>query len=77
MAAGCPGTPRRGGLAPDHHREQPCDYRDNGNERYYPVKTADRRYHAVYRHYRALADTGRTWRSSAAAALTSIWTWTR
>ena len=35
--------------------EEPCDYRDNGNERYYPVKTADGRYQALYQDYRALA----------------------
>jgi UDP-galactopyranose mutase len=37
--------------------EEPCDYRDNGNERYYPVKTADQRYQKVYREYRAMAET--------------------
>jgi UDP-galactopyranose mutase len=36
--------------------EEPCDYRDNGNERYYPVKTADQRYQKLYRAYRELAD---------------------
>ena len=36
--------------------EEPCDYRDNGNERYYPVKTADQRYQTLYRAYRDLAD---------------------
>ena len=36
--------------------EQPCDYRDNGRERYYPVKTADGRYQDLYRAYRTLAD---------------------
>ncbi|HEY1414118.1 MAG TPA: FAD-dependent oxidoreductase [Rhodopila sp.] len=35
--------------------EEPCDYRDNDNERYYPVKTADGRYQALYQDYRALA----------------------
>ena len=35
--------------------EEPCDYRDNGNERYYPVKTADGRYQALFQQYRALA----------------------
>jgi UDP-galactopyranose mutase len=35
--------------------EEPCDYRDNGMERYYPVKTADNRYDALYRAYRQLA----------------------
>jgi UDP-galactopyranose mutase len=35
--------------------EEPCNYRDNNNERYYPVKTADGRYQTLYRAYRALA----------------------
>lgn len=37
-------------------REEPCDYRDNGFERYYPVKTSDDRYGAIYRQYQALAE---------------------
>ncbi len=37
-------------------REEPCDYRDNDLERYYPVKTSDGRYDAVYRQYKAQAD---------------------
>lgn len=37
-------------------REEPCDYRDNNLERYYPVKTTDGRYDAVYRQYRSLAE---------------------
>jgi UDP-galactopyranose mutase len=36
-------------------REEPCDYRDNQMERYYPVKTADDRYTALYEKYKALA----------------------
>ena len=36
--------------------EEPCDYRDNNNERYYPVKTADGRYQALYHEYRRLAE---------------------
>jgi UDP-galactopyranose mutase len=36
--------------------EEPCDYRDNNNERYYPVKTADQRYQKLYRAYRDMAD---------------------
>jgi UDP-galactopyranose mutase len=36
-------------------REDPCDYRDNNMERYYPVKTADGRYTALYEKYRELA----------------------
>ena len=37
-------------------QEEPCDYRDNANERYYPVKTADGRYQTLYRAYKDLAD---------------------
>ena len=36
-------------------REEPCDYRDNNYQRFYPVKTADGRYNALYERYRALA----------------------
>lgn len=35
--------------------EEPCDYRDNGFERYYPVKTEDNRYDHLYREYVTLA----------------------
>jgi len=35
--------------------EEPCDYRDNNMERYYPVRTADDRYQAVYNRYKQLA----------------------
>jgi UDP-galactopyranose mutase len=37
-------------------REEPCDYRDNNFERYYPVKTADGRYSKLYDQYKALAE---------------------
>ena len=37
-------------------REEPCDYRDNGMERYYPVKVSDGRYDLAYRRYKAEAD---------------------
>ncbi len=37
-------------------REEPCDYRDNDLERYYPVKTSDGRYDKVYQQYKTLAD---------------------
>ncbi len=37
-------------------REEPCGYRDNDLERYYPVKTSDGRYDAIYRQYRELAE---------------------
>jgi UDP-galactopyranose mutase len=36
--------------------EEPCDYRDNGYERYYPVRTADGRYQKVYAQYLELAE---------------------
>ena len=36
--------------------EEPCDYKENNFERYYPVKTADGRYHALYQKYRDLAE---------------------
>ena len=36
--------------------EEPCDYRENNRERYYPVKTADGRYDQVYAQYKSLAD---------------------
>jgi UDP-galactopyranose mutase len=35
--------------------EEPCDYRDNGMERYYPVRTADGRYQSLYQAYLKLA----------------------
>ena len=35
--------------------EEPCDYRDNELERYYPVKTKDGRYDALYRRYAELS----------------------
>ena len=35
--------------------EEPCDDRDNGMERYYPVKTQDGRFDALYARYRDLA----------------------
>jgi len=35
--------------------EEPCDDRDNGMERYYPVKTSDGRFDAVYCRYKELA----------------------
>ena len=36
--------------------EEPCDYRDNDLERYYPVKDADGAYREAYLKYTALAD---------------------
>jgi len=37
-------------------QEEPCDYRDNDLERYYPVKTSDGRHEAVYRRYKERAE---------------------
>ena len=37
-------------------KEEPCDYRDNDLERYYPVKTSDGRHEAVYRRYKKRAE---------------------
>ncbi|MGU3330816.1 FAD-dependent oxidoreductase [Methylobacterium mesophilicum] len=31
--------------------EEPCDYRENGFERYYPIKTTDNRYENLYKKY--------------------------
>lgn len=31
--------------------EEPCDYRANDRERYYPVKTTDGRYYSLYKKY--------------------------
>ena len=39
--------------------EEPCDYADNNFERYYPVKTSDGRYEAIYDKYKALAERSR------------------
>lgn len=35
--------------------EEPCDYRDNNFERYYPVQTADNRYGEIYNRYKNLS----------------------
>jgi UDP-galactopyranose mutase len=37
-------------------REEPCDYRDNDFERYYPIKTSDGRQEATYRSYKKRAE---------------------
>lgn len=37
-------------------QEEPCDYRDNDLERYYPVKTSDGRYDRIYLRYKARAE---------------------
>ena len=36
--------------------EEPCDYRENAMERYYPIRTADQRYQNLYRAYGKLAE---------------------
>ena len=36
-------------------REEPCDYRENNFERYYPVKTADGRFQKIYSQYHELS----------------------
>ena len=36
--------------------EEPCDYRDNAMERYYPVKTSDGRYEDIYLKYKDLSE---------------------
>ena len=46
----------RGGETVTRTTEEPCDYRDNDLERYYPVKTANGCYDERYRAYRALAE---------------------
>ncbi|WP_065323916.1 FAD-dependent oxidoreductase [Tritonibacter mobilis] len=35
--------------------EEPCSYEDNNFERYYPVKTSDNRYAAIYKKYQEQA----------------------
>jgi UDP-galactopyranose mutase len=37
-------------------REEPCDYRDNDMERYYPVKTSDGRVDGIFQSYKSLAE---------------------
>ena len=37
-------------------REEPCDYRENNFERYYPVKTNDDRYGDIYQKYKKLSE---------------------
>ncbi|MET7242013.1 FAD-dependent oxidoreductase [Methylobacterium sp. EM32] len=39
-----------------HTLEEPCDYKDNAFERYYPVKTADMRFQKIYKKYAELAE---------------------
>lgn len=35
--------------------EEPCDYKQNSMERYYPVKTAEKKFEAIYKKYQMLA----------------------
>ena len=37
-------------------QEEPCDYKDNNYERYYPVKTPDDRFGEIYKKYRNLKE---------------------
>ena len=37
-------------------QEEPCDYKDNNYERYYPVKTSDDRFGEIYKKYRNLKE---------------------
>jgi len=37
-------------------QEEPCDYKDNNYERYYPVKTSDDRFGRIYKKYRDLKE---------------------
>jgi len=39
--------------------EEPCDYRDNNFERYYPVKDADGKNREIYKKYESLVDTSK------------------
>lgn len=50
-----PGHDNPAGAAALVTREEPCDYRDNHMERYYPVKTADGVYVDRYGQYRQMA----------------------
>ena len=50
-----PGHAVRQGHLKTVTREEPCDYRDNGLERYYPVKTSDGRHGRLYEQYAQLA----------------------
>ena len=49
--------PHHGGTGPLRSLtlEEPCDYRDNDYERYYPVKDSGGVYEALYQRYRRLA----------------------
>lgn len=39
--------------------EEPCDYRENGMERYYPVRASDDRFESLYRRYRQRSEARR------------------
>lgn len=53
--AALPGHVVAGGAETTFTLEEPCDYRENAFERYYPVKTADAWPEALYEKYRAMA----------------------
>ena len=55
--------------------EEPCDYTDNNLERYYPVKTSDGRYQAIYEKYKVLASRKSRLRFMDGVAPTSTSTW--
>ncbi|MEJ1979301.1 MAG: UDP-galactopyranose mutase [Acetobacteraceae bacterium] len=50
-----PGHDTRGSTQVTRTVEEPCDYKDNQFERYYPVRTADGRYQDRYRLYAEMA----------------------
>jgi len=50
-----PGHDLGAGVMVTRTREEPCDYRDNNDERYYPIKTSDDRFGQLYQRYKALA----------------------
>lgn len=60
-----------------HTREEPCDYRDNNMEHYDPVKTADDRYTALHKGYKALVAADQKSGSLAAVARINIPAWIR
>lgn len=51
-----PGNPAKSSARLCITKEEPCDYKDNGMERYYPVRVADNRHTVLYQRYKKLAD---------------------
>ncbi|GGC53946.1 FAD-dependent oxidoreductase [Chelatococcus reniformis] len=51
-----PGHDAAGSATKTRTTEEPCDYKDNGMERYYPVRDAKGEFAARYRRYAALAE---------------------